>query len=69
MKTKLELSLVSHPHHVLQVGFVPVVPARGDFVQRDESGWSGYVYNRRFEYSSDGSVCVVRVWLQKDPPR
>ncbi len=65
---RLELSMVSHPRHVIEVGVVSAVPAVGDFVERKESGWFGYVKSRRWEIRADGRGIDVRCWLQKDTP-
>lgn len=64
----LELSLVSHPTHVIEVGKVTAVPSVGDFVDRKNSGWVGYVTSRRWNIREDGSGIDVRCWLQRDPP-
>lgn len=65
---RLELALVSHPTHILEVGEVTSVPAVGDFVDREDSGWVGYVKSRRWTIRKDGTGIDVRCWLQKDPP-
>lgn len=64
----LELALETRPHSILEVGQVDGVPAFGDFVDREDSGWYGYVARRRFEIRKDGSGINVRVWLRIDPP-
>lgn len=63
----LELSSVSIPAHVLAIDDVAAVPAVGDYVQRDESGWYGYVKSRRWDFHTNGNI-TVRCWIQKDPP-
>lgn len=62
MRTRLELALQSHPNHVLELGVVDALPAVGDFVNREDSGWVGYVKSRRWNIHKDGSA-VVRCWL------
>lgn len=64
----LELSLVSHPDHILVVGCVTAVPSVGDFVNRENSAWVGYVKSRRWNIRGDGAGIDVRCWLQRDPP-
>ena len=64
---RLELSLESHPHHVVTVGEVSEAPAVGDFVQHAlKHEIVGYVKRRRFSYEAP-SVVVVRVWLHSSP--
>lgn len=64
----LELAMESHPNHVLDVGKVDLVPAVGDYVEREESGWYGYVKRRKWTIRKDGRGIDVRLWLHKDPP-
>lgn len=66
-RVTLELALESHPHNVLEIGEVPHAPAIGDYVQREDSGWYGYVSGRRWAFDKRGNV-TVRCWLRKDPP-
>lgn len=70
MKVVLELSMVASPGAVLVVGEVPAVPAVGDFISYEgKRDWYGYVASGiRWTYV-DATKVVVRVWLQKDPPR
>ena len=70
MKSKLllELAMESQPAHILEIGEVQQAPQIGDYVHRAESGWTGYVQNRRWEIQTNGDI-VVRCWLYKDPPR
>lgn len=69
MNIYLELALVSHPNHVLEVPHsVPCVPGIGDFVNREDSGWFGYVKSRRWKIRKDGGGIDVRCWLQSEPP-
>lgn len=65
----LEVSLVNQPSFVLVVGEVTSAPETGDFVSHiGKRDLFGYVApGRRWEIDGDG--LVVRVWLQKDPPR
>jgi len=64
MKIYLELSLINYPSNILEVGEVTSIPSIGDFVDRKESGWKGYVKGRRWNIRSDGSGIDVRIWLQ-----
>lgn len=66
---RLELALETHPTHVIEIGVVSAVPSVGDFVDRKNSGWSGYVKSRRWNIREDGTGIDVRCWLHKDPPR
>lgn len=68
LKLYLELAMESHPNHINMVGEVSSVPSIGDYVSREESGWTGYVKNRRWEIRADGSAIDIRVWLHRDPP-
>lgn len=64
----LELALESHPNVVHEEGLVTEVPAVGDFVDRKNSGWHGYVRRRRFIYPEEHDKPVVaRVWLHTYP--
>jgi hypothetical protein len=65
---RLELALETYPQSILEVGLVDGVPAFGDYVTREDSGWYGYVTRRRFNIRKDGSGIDVRVWLRADPP-
>lgn len=66
---RLELSLVSQPGYVRDVGEIQAVPREGDFVSHEGvRNLVGYVHGVRWTYAEEGKV-VVRVWLQKDPPR
>jgi hypothetical protein len=64
---RLELALESHPNNILEIGVVPAVPAVGDYVDRENSGWFGYVKRRRWNIREDGTGIDVRCWLHKDP--
>lgn len=64
----LELAMESHPNHVLIVGAVDAVPAVGDYVNREDSGWFGYVKRRKWTVRADGKGIEVRCWLHKDSP-
>ncbi len=65
----LELAMESRPHHVLVVDdYQAQAPCVGDYVDREGSGWFGYVRSRRWTIKSDGTA-VVRCWLASDPPR
>lgn len=63
---RLELALESHPNNILEIGVVPAVPAVGDYVDRENSGWSGYVTRRHWTIREDGTAIDVRCLLRKD---
>lgn len=66
--TVLELVVGSEVgDQVLEIDDPVHIPCVGDFVDRKESGWRGYVTRRRFEIMPRG-ITFIRVWLDKDPP-